>query len=471
VALSLLALGLVACSGCGPSQAEVRQAMGIASDGTATAHAEGYDATVRQMTRAAVHVASPLVDAAVAAFRYSGEPAWSATCAGLLERGQHTEAIDCAHTAAEAGHNSPSVRVTLASGLMATEEFESARAVLFTVRDDVPDYDGLSELLLSAFSDDPMFLREVVTLESGVHLDLIRSLGGGSTISLKFKLDDVNVAAFKPNQTRRQTNYRAEVAAYRLCPMMRCGFEVPYSFQARISRRLFRRLYRISSLDPEFLATHEGYASNFIDLVWTEDDDGTFLHGVWKDWVPQFTQFPIEFTRVWDDWVDVDGDATLLDVPFAEAIEPLRGRERGRYHELLEEAGDITTRGLAQQISNMLAFDFLINNWDRFSGIYFGVNCQFADGQFVSIDNGAGFMTREPDRPRERLHLATRFSRSLVEEVRRMDRDALMPILFPDTTADEVRMYEAFWERRQEFLDYVDGLIETHGEDAVLFFE
>ena len=96
---------------------------------------------------------------------------------------------------------------------------------------------------------------------------------------------------------------------------------------------------------------------------------------------------------------------------------------------------------------------------------------RFANGQFVSIDNGAGFMTRRPTRPRERLQQATRFSRSLVTEVRRMDPEAVWPILFPDPTPTEEAMFTAFVERRIEFLGYIDELISEHGEHAVLFFE
>ena len=317
-----------------------------------------------------------------------------------------------------------------------------------------------------------MFLRPVVTMENGVQLDRIRALGGGSTVSFKFKLNDENVAAFKPNQTRRQTNYRAEVAAFRLCPILRCGFEIPYSFEARIERRAFMRLYGIRSLDPSFLAKHTGYAANFVDLIWTRDEEGdSYLYGVWKDWVPHFTQFPIEYDDVWDSWVDVGGDPAELDQPLAETLRPLRGRERGHYTEILEEAGEITTRDLATQISNMLAFDYLINNWDRFSGAYYGVNCQFASGHFVSIDNGAGFMTRDPDRPRARLRQVTRFSRGFIREVRLLDREALLPVLFPDPTDAELEKYESFWQRRDELLQYVDELIQEHGEDAVIYFE
>ena len=471
--LLTLSLCLVGCEACGPSATEVRSATFTAQSVTHNACSSGLHAAELGAVHDAIDVASPRVLEAVANFHFSGEPAFLATCAGLIGRGEIQDALECTDEALRQNHDSAAMQMVRANALAGLERFDEARELLFGVRGQEPEYPGLREQLLASFTADPLFLRPVVTLENGVHLDRIRALGGGSTVTFKFKLNDENVAAFKPNQTRRQSNYRAEVAAYQLCPIIHCGFEVPYSFEARIERRSFMRLYGISSLETTFLETHEGYAANFVDLIWTRDDDDgrSYLYGVWKDWVPHFTQFPIEYDDVWDSWVSVRGDSSELDQPLAESLRSLRGRERGHYSEILEEAGEITTRDLARQISNMLAFDYLINNWDRFSGAYYGVNCQWANGQFVSIDNGAGFMTRDPDRPRTRLRQATRFSRSLIREVRLLDREALLPILFPDPTDAELEKFDSFWQRREELLQYVDDLILEHGEDAILFFE
>lgn len=468
---ALLGLCLIACHACGPGATEVRSAYLEASQLAAQAGESGLLAAERHHVAGAVDAARPLVHSALGGFQGDGESARHATCAAMNRREEHAEALACTDDAMAVGFRGASILSDRVDALLGLARYGDARDVLFQLRDLGGLDDGLSERILASFTSDPLFLRPVVTLESGVHVDQIRSLGGGSTITLKLKLNDVNVAAFKPHQTRLQSNYRAEVAAFRLCPIIRCGFEVPYSFEARIGRHDFMRMYRIRSLDAEYLATHEGYARHFVDLVWRTDDDGSFLYGVWKDWVPHFTQFPIEYDDVWDSWVSVNGDATELEQPLIEALAPLRGREMVRWSELVEESGDTITRDLARQISNMLAFDFMINNWDRFSTAFWGVNCQFASGQFVSIDNGAGFQTREPNTAREHLHQATRFSRSLVTEVRLLDHDSLLPVLFPDASPREVERFDGFWQRREEFLQYVDGLIETHGEDAVLFFE
>lgn len=464
--LLLMPLALGVASACGPSLAELRAASQRASQRAHEAHGAAFEAALLRSVDRAVESARGRIDAALAAFEPGGEAAYRATCRAHLARDEAQAALECLDEAAANGVESFGLELVRADALMAQGEYERARAVLFDLRDRDPLAQGLQERILASFREDEHFLRPVVTLEPGVHLDRIRALGGGSTITLKFKLDDVTIAAFKPDQTRRQSSYRAEVAAYRFCYLMRCGFEVPYSFEVRIEHRQFLRLYGIPSLEG-----NTGYAAQFGDLIWTREDDGVYLYGVWKDWVPHFTEFPVEYTDVWAEWLAVDGDPALLDAPLEESLAPLRGRERGRYGELLEEAADATTRDLARQISNMLVFDFLINNWDRFSGAYYGVNCQWADGHFVSIDNGAGFMTREPSRPRSHLHETTRFSRSAIQEIRLMQRDELLPILFPNWSDAELGQMDAFWERRQELLDYVDELIETWGEDAVLYFE
>ncbi|MBN1947864.1 MAG: hypothetical protein JW797_19515 [Bradymonadales bacterium] len=464
--VSLLLCFCFTCKGCGPSLQELasatHQAAAIAHQARQAAHREADRSTVELALQAARHI----VTRAALGFDPSGEAAYTASCAQWLQAEDLPRASACLQQATAQGLDGIELRLLQARLLLAEERYPEARQRLFALRDRQPDHLEIPRLLLAAFSQDPIFNRPVETLVPGVQIDQIRALGGGSTLTMRLRRDGETIAAFKPNQTRRQSNYRAEVAAFRLCPVIRCIFEVPYSFEVRIELRHFLRLYGIRSLGEG-----TGYASNFSDLVWTRDNGRQYLHGVWKDWVPHFTKFPIEYEDVWTPWVSVDGDLDALDQPLADALAPLRGRPEGNYDDILAEAASATTRDLATQISNLLVFDFLINNWDRFSTAYLGVNCQWADGRFVSIDNGAGFMTRDPHRPRTHLHQLSRFSRRLVREVRELDREALLPLLFPDPTAEEQLQYQAFLDRVDEFLAYVDDLIEQYGHEAVLAFD
>jgi len=129
--------------------------------------------------------------------------------------------------------------------------------------------------------------------------------------------------------------------------------------------------------------------------------------------------------------------------------------------------------GTVDQISDVLVFDFLVGNWDRFSGVpaWWGVNCQFTDGHIVSIDNGAAFTTTANDRVRARFESAERFSRSLLRELELLDPPTVGDWLFPEASPLEKRKLERFWLQRAAVLDRVGQLSSEHGEDTVLAFD
>jgi hypothetical protein len=328
----------------------------------------------------------------------------------------------------------------------------------------------------TAFERDPVFFSAGPhTLEPGVDATGLESLGGGSTITLKVKLDDETVAAFKPAQTRLQSNYRSEIAAYRLCGLMHCGFQVPTNREVRISEDDFLDLYGLASLD-----VRTGYASNFSDLTWYTDDDGErWLYGTLKEWVPGFTNIPIEHTDAWtwlvSSWMTRERLELLT---FDEAVNGFRGTEGDNTGGVIRRAEGATALDFARQVSNLHLFDFLINNWDRYSGIFYGTNCQFNHGRFVSIDNGASFQDESIGgeawgTTRGRMLRVQIYSRSTVDALRWMDHDRTRDLLFPDSPYhdDEDERFELFWQRREWFLAWIDGEIADRGEDRVLVFD
>lgn len=327
-----------------------------------------------------------------------------------------------------------------------------------------------------AFEADPNFFSaEALTIVPGEHVTRLESLGGGSTITLKFKIEDETVAAFKPAQNRLQSNYRAEIAAYRLCGLMHCGFQVPINREVRIALDDFLDLYGLSSLDQR-----TGYASNFGDLIWYRDEAGTeWLHGTLKEWVPGFTNIPIEHTDAWtwlvSSWMTRERlEALTLD----DALNGFRGTEGDNTGGVIRRAEGLTALDFARQLSNLHLFDFLINNWDRYSGIFYGTNCQFNHGHFVSIDNGASFQDESIGgeswgATRGRLLRVQIFSRSTVDALRWLDRDRTRALLFPPSPYhdDEAERFELFWQRRDWFLAWIDEEIADRGEDRVLVFD
>ncbi len=326
----------------------------------------------------------------------------------------------------------------------------------------------------SFYRDASFWSPEPETIVPGVQLTRLERLGGGSTVTLKFKVEDVTVGAFKPYQTRMQSNYRGEIAAFRLCALMHCGFEVPHNREVRIEHDDFLELYGLRTLEQS-----GGYAANFSDLIFFEDENGErWLHGTLKEWVPGFTQFPIEFTSYWTPLVARGVRRAELDaMTFADAIRPFGG-ENGNRGGIVARAETATATDLARQLSTLHVFDFLINNWDRYSGQFWGVNCQWNHGRFVSIDNGASFQaptsgsrnTSATWGRRGEVHV---FSRSMYDALRWMDPQHTRALLFPASEhfADEAGRFKLFLERRERLLRRLEREIEDRGVDAVLIFD
>ncbi|OIP35915.1 MAG: hypothetical protein AUK47_15915 [Deltaproteobacteria bacterium CG2_30_63_29] len=353
--------------------------------------------------------------------------------------------------------------------LIETAEYDKARKVLREARDRFPRQADLAPLLSRAFGEDPWFLPDTVTIGSR-GLSGIKSLGGGSTITLRFMNGDTTVAAFKPAQSRLQSDYRAEIAAWRLCVLLECTFKIPYNRPVRITRSVFFELY--NNLDS---SKQRAYASNFDDLRWRGHEPSEFLYGTEKEWVDDFTQLPIEATAVWSPWLTQGQGQEDLEQPLAKSVaawkdNPLTSTHHGR---VLSRAEAMSTRDLAQQLSDMLVFDFLVGNWDRFSTVpeWWGANCQFGAGKLISIDNGAAFPVYQNSKVTERFTRVQRFSRSLIHELRLLDKDQTKAWLFPQPSSKEDEAFERFWKQRAMVLGRVDELVEQYGEDAVMAFD
>ncbi|MDX9721407.1 MAG: hypothetical protein RBU37_11725 [Myxococcota bacterium] len=350
--------------------------------------------------------------------------------------------------------------------LLAAKQFDAARQALRSQRLSTPELELLFE---RSFDEDPRFAPPVYTL-SRRELSAIRSLGGGSTITLRFKSGRDTSAAFKPHQSRRQSNYRSEIAAWRLCELLDCSFAIPYNRPVRLTKSDFLQLYQ-NGADASQLA----YAENFVDLLYQLEGGTWYLYGTEKEWVPVFTQFPIELEEVWQPWLVLTGAPELLEAPLDKALAPLfADRSLAKKAEKVMELSEATdTRGLAGQISDILLFDYLVGNWDRFSTVkdWWGTNCQFAAGQIVSIDNGAAFPNFANKKVKSKFEMVERFRTSMVRELRALDKERTLARLFPDASKREQEMFEQFWTQRELALARIDALIAQHGESSVLYFD
>ena len=295
----------------------------------------------------------------------------------------------------------------------------------------------------------------------------VKKLGGGSSLVYRLIKDKKTFAAFKPKQVRKQSNDRSEIAAYRLCPLMRCRFDIPVNHPVWFTYRRFSGLYaRIPSNPPDELRELELVKVDGVDRV----------VGTQKAWVQEYAFFPIEMENWWKPLFDASKE-TLQQAKAAKLLEAqwLQKHPNGTKiaSDLKMHLGALTQYELALQLSNLLVFDFLVNNWDRYSEKkeFWGVNCQFSHGRFMSIDNGASFPQTPNPRPERHMHAIRRFSRLTYEAIGALDHDRTLERLYPDATQQEKKRFETFWQQRERYLDYVKGLIAEYGESETLFFD
>ena len=258
---------------------------------------------------------------------------------------------------------------------------------------------------------------------------------GGATLSFRVDLADGSRAAFKPAQTDLRTIPRKEVAAYRLNRLLGLNAVPP------ATPRLVSRDEILSHLHPDSVAELPRIRAE------TVFNPAGRTAGVVMYWVPGIKD-------------------SGLDTP--EGIhESIQWLTQG-------QPIPVDKRALAAQLSQLVVFDFLTSNPDRYSG---GNIKTSADGsRLLFMDNTMSFFI-EPEgneHTRSILHRTQRFSRKLYQALDRVTVPALERILAqssPDEyqilTPSEIRAVVA---RRDLVRRHIDGLVASYGPRNVLVF-
>lgn len=262
---------------------------------------------------------------------------------------------------------------------------------------------------------------------------------GTSSVVFKLDIDGPIDGAFRPESRLNPRGHLSEVAAFRLGRAL--GIEtVAPAVPRTLSWVELSRLVKASR--PEAWDALEK------DIV---SRDGQ-VHGVAIYWIPELRELGFDtpdgvarFSR----WLAQDGAPASRD----------------------------KSKLLAAQISTMLGFDYLIGNFDRFSG----ANMQGdASGERLLLrDHNMAFFEpfrlQHHQRVLSRLKRAQRFSRRFVNAVRELDGPRLSGALaergdpknLAVLTAGQLR---SVLDRRRALLSYIAALIDTYGERNVLTF-
>ena len=258
---------------------------------------------------------------------------------------------------------------------------------------------------------------------------------GGSSLSFRVDFADGSRAAWKPAQTNLQTIPRKEVAAYRLNRLLGMN-AVPPAAPRTVSRdELLSHLHPDSLPDLPRIQAETifgptgktvGTASYWIPIIKDSGFDTPAGHKQQQTWLSQGELIPHD------------------------------------------------QQAMAAQLSDLVVFDFLTSNPDRYSG---GNMKMSPDGsQLFFMDNTMAFFI-DPEgnkRTRDVLTKTQRFSKSVYEALDRVTAATLEQILAVESgspyeilTSAEIGAVVA---RRDYVRRYIDSLIADYGSRNVLAF-
>lgn len=273
----------------------------------------------------------------------------------------------------------------------------------------------------------------------GAEIVRVKKNTGGSSLSFRIDFANGARAAFKPRQINWQSVPRREVAAYRINRLLGLSTVAP----AIGARFPVAELY--AKLDPDSRFVIPRIQAEMIV-------DGEYVTGELQWWIPVITHAEVSGFRI----DSVEGIVTWK--RHLTAGEPIPHRDWR----------------MTSQISDMVLFDFLINNPDRWSGGNARAN---GDGSVLYfMDNTMSFGSSTLGHPKTRVYFerAQKFSRKLVERLRELDEDEVRAALAGDVEPWDALLEDdeiaAMMVRRDHALAYIDALIAVHGEDEVLVF-
>lgn len=248
---------------------------------------------------------------------------------------------------------------------------------------------------------------------------------GNTSINLRCDLEGDIDGAYKPSESRHLQHFRGEIGGFRVAQLL--GLE-------RVPPAVLRRVRR-----EEMPAGASLSRVRFRDGVsW-----GAMIY-----WVPVLRSAQIYSGPTLDRWTRLLTQG-----------EPIPDAERAR----------------AEDVSTIIAFDFLIGNWDRWHGTN---TLQDRDGRLVFRDNNGGFYEPMPS-GRYEIILAwfqrvQKFSRAFVDHARALSLPSLRASIAEDSLGDEPLLTDAqlrgVLRRRDTLVQYVDALVQIHGEADVYAF-
>ncbi|MFW2389626.1 MAG: hypothetical protein ACN4G0_14900 [Polyangiales bacterium] len=279
---------------------------------------------------------------------------------------------------------------------------------------------------------------------------------GGRSLAFKITLEDGTRGYFKPKQTFSAAHWYSEVAAYYLDRELGLGRVPP------TTGRTFRW---------KELRAAAGSDSRVDELGISPDGA---IKGAFIWWIPEPLK-RVRMGRNWERWLRVQQSLPITPyqrpVDYRADLNRRPGvREATDPSKPIAKAPDIEER--PAELSDLILFDYLTQNVDRWGGDFTNVRSLGTQGPLIYLDNGAGFWLGEQrlGLMEARLRALQRFRRSTIEAIRNLDIVRFSKRLAEDPLAPVLneKQLDGLAQRRQAVLDHVDSMLDRFGEARVL---
>ena len=282
---------------------------------------------------------------------------------------------------------------------------------------------------------------------------------GGRSLAFRITLTSGQRGYFKPEQSFSAANWFGEVAAYHLDRLLGLG-RVPVVVSRSFSWRALEpvagtdpRKSEVTARDGKVIGAFVGWVDGGLRAM--EQQEG-FERWLRVEHWPTGAVSPYQRPAVWQaqqalmrqfgsEWRSDDDRARLRNAR-PEPVRPDRPAE----------------------LSDLIVFDYLTRNLDRWGGNNANVLVRGAGGPLVFLDNSAGFEPGawRPDLCEARLNVLQRFRRSTIAAVRALDmrrfearlaHEAVTPVLSRS-------QLNGLATRQKALLEHVAELEAAHGE-------